>query len=225
MGGESYLKEMRPDGTIREIWDCRAWTEGHGVDPGDSNTCYTNTINWSPLTDSVLMSFPGYNTVVEIDRGTGELVSQWGDLPGSDWTFSPDSWSFVWNHFANISVNGTLFVSSHMPGHEDTEDPGEHRFMEFTIDRENRVLIENWMYGEGIDDWPMYKGEAFLMDNGNILGNYGTGGIIREITPEMETAWHVKWDADFSDDHFNRMVGHNLLVDDLYALCRGWEEN
>ena len=40
----------------------------------------------------------------------------------------------------------------------------------------------------------------------------------------METAWHVKWDADFEDDRFNKMVGHTILIDDLYALVRGWEE-
>ena len=68
----------------------------------------------------------------------------------------------------------------------------------------------------------MYKGEAQRLDNGNTLVNYGTGGVIREVTPGKETAWHVKWDADFSDDHFNKMVGHTILIDDLYTLCRGW---
>ena len=41
----------------------------------------------------------------------------------------------------------------------------------------------------------MYKGMAIRLPNGNTLANYGTGGVIREITPDKQTAFHVKFDA------------------------------
>jgi hypothetical protein len=97
--------------------------------------------------------------------------------------------------------------------------------MEFEIDRENEILKEEWIYREG-DEWAHYMGEVHRVPNGegNVLGNYGTGGVIKEITPSKQTAWYVKWDAPFADDRNNKMVGHCTLLDDLYAINRGPEE-
>lgn len=220
-GETARLMERRPSGEFREIWDCRAWAESAGVLKSTDHYCYSNTVNWNPADDTVLMSMPYLNTAVEIDRQTGRLVSQWGDAAGS-FDFSPSSWSFEFNHYPNITKDGTLLISTHAPGHEDKDVVGEHRFVEFDIDRDAERLVEKWVYGAGIDEWPKYKGEAHRLENGNTLVNYGTGGMIREVTPDKETVWHVKFDADFEDDHFNKMVGHTFFVEDLYALCRGW---
>ena len=132
------------------------------------------------------------------------------------------SWEFEFQHFPNITAEGTLLVSSHMPGYADTSDAvaGQHAFMEFEVDRENQTLIERWIYNDG-PEWAMYKGMAIRLPNGNTLGNYGTGGVIREITPDRQTVFHVKFDVEGGDDFFNKMVGHNELIDDLYALNGG----
>ncbi len=45
--------------------------------------------------------------------------------------------------------------------------------------------------------------------------------MIREITIDKRTAWHVKFDVPQGDDFYNKMVGHNELIDDLYALNGG----
>jgi hypothetical protein len=65
---------------------------------------------------------------------------------------------------------------------------------------------------------------AIRLENGNTLGNYGTGGVIREITPDKETVFHVKFDYESGNDVYNKMVGHNVLIDDLYALNAGGPE-
>ena len=62
---------------------------------------------------------------------------------------------------------------------------------------------------------------AIRLPNGNTLGNYGTGGAIREITPDKQTVFHVKFDVPTGSDYVNKMVGHNVLIDDLYALNGG----
>lgn len=208
------LKEMTPNGMVRTIWNCRQHF-------GMRFQCYSNTINWNPIDDTVLLSFPEENTVIEIDRKSGMVVGQYGDAMNS-YTFTPATWDFEFQHFANITKDGTLLVSSHMPGFETTEMPvaGQHAFMEFTIDRQNRRLVEKWVYREGME-WAMYKGMAIRLANGNTLANYGTGGVIREITPDKRTAFHVKFDVSSGNDFFNKMVGHNVLIDDLYALNGG----
>ena len=213
-GQNAELRERTRDGQTRGIWRC-------GDQFGQNFQCYSNTVNWNPIDDTVLMSFPYENTVVEIDRQSGEVVGQYGDAPGS-WQFSPATWEFEFQHFANISIDGTLLVSSHMPGFEDTEDPvaGQHAFMEFEVDRENQRLVEKWVYTDG-PEWAMYKGMAMRLAGGNTLANYGTGGVIREITPDKQTAFLVKFDSERGNDFFNKMVGHNVLLDDLYALNGG----
>ena len=190
---------------------------------GTGFQCYSNTINWSPADDTVIMSFPDENTVAQINRQTGALVATYGDRVGS-YTFSPTTWSFEFQHFPNITAAGTLIVSSHMPtpGDIDGTKPyaGGSAFMEFTIDRTNRRLVEKWIYNDG-PEWAMYKGMAIRLPNGNTLANYGTGGVIREITPDKRTAFHVKFDSPNGNDFFNKMVGNNVLINDLYALNGG----
>jgi hypothetical protein len=100
--------------------------------------------------------------------------------------------------------------------------PGEYRhaFVEFDIDRDARTLTERFRYTQG-PEWPSAKGMAIRLPNGNTLVNYGTGGVIREVTADGRTVFGVKFDVPGGDDFFNKMVGHNVLLDDLYALNGG----
>jgi hypothetical protein len=209
----NQLREMTRSGTVRTIWSC---PEHFGA----TFKCYTNTVNWNPLNDSVFMSFPEENTLVEIDRESGDVVGQYGKAKGS-WAFSP-TWNFEYPHFPNITSEGTLMVSSHMPGFTREEGPvaGQHAFIEFTIDRPNKTLIQKWLF-TGAPEFAHSRGMAIRLPNGNTLGNYGPNGVIREITPDKQTAFHVKFDVPTGDDFFNKLVGHNDLIDDLYELNGG----
>lgn len=213
------LREMMRDGTVRHIWSCSKHF-------GPNFFCYTNTINYSPERDSVLMSYPYMGTVVEIDHETGELVGQYGNRRGS-WAFAPpayeppSSWRFEFQHFPNFTESGHLMVSSHLPGcSTDRPVSFRHAFLEFELDSERERLIERWRYTDG-PEWPRAKGMAMRLANGNTLANYGTGGVIREITHDKRTVWHVKFDIEGGNDFYNKMVGHNELIDDLYALNGG----
>jgi hypothetical protein len=96
----------------------------------------------------------------------------------------PTAWRFGFQHFPNITPAGTLLLSSHMPGFEDTSHPvaNQHAFLEFEIDREQRPMIEKWRYTEG-PDGPTPRAWRFGWPTATRCGNYGTGGTIREITP------------------------------------------
>ncbi len=221
VGNSGELREMTRDGDVRTIWSC-----GNELDLEPN--CYSNTINWNPIEDSVFMSFPEPGAVVEIDRTSGEMIGYYGNQSGA-WDFAPPlenppaQWRFGFQHFPNISPTGTLIVSSHMPGYEAFNTPptaNQHAFIEFAIDRENQTLTEVWRYTEG-PEWPRSRGMAIRLESGNTLGNYGTGGVIREITPDKETVFHVKFDIPGGNDAYNKLVGHNVLIDDLYALNGG----
>jgi hypothetical protein len=221
VGNSGELHELTADGTDRTIWDC-------GTELDLSPNCYSNTINWNPIEDSVFMSFPEPGAVVEIDRESGEMIGYYGNQAGA-WAFAPplqmppSEWRFGFQHFPNITPTGTLIVSSHMPGYEgfnQTPTANQHAFIEFAIDRDAQTLTELWRYTEG-PEWPRSRGMALRLENGNTLANYGTGGVIREITPDKQTVFYVKFDIPSGDDAYNKLVGHNFLVNDLYALNGG----
>lgn len=209
------LREMTKAGQHRSIWSC---TQAFGA----SFKCYSNTVNWVPQTDTVLLSFPEQGTVAEVDRKAGTLVATYGSQSGS-YSFSPSPWSFQWQHWPNITPEGTLLISTHLPAYNRfaTAAPNHHAFEEFEIDRANKRLTRKWLYGDASTDgpeWAYSRGMAVRVSNGNILGNYGSGGVIREITPDKKTVFYVKFDVASGNDYYNKLVGNTFLIDDLYAL-------
>ncbi len=186
------LWEVAPGGQRREVWDC------------NYRNCYSNTVNWDPLSDSVLLSMPQHNTVVQIDRSSGTLLRTFGD--DGDYAFDPPNLGLDFNHWAHITADGTFMVSSHQP------NTNTHLFMEYTIDDSTQTLHSVWTYG-GTSDWAEERGMAMRLPGGNTLGNYGPTGVIVEITPDKNVAWRL----DFHD----KLLGNNILIDDLYAVNRG----
>jgi hypothetical protein len=92
------------------------------------------------------------------------------------------------------------------------------------IDRTNKRLVRTWIYGDSTSDgpeWTASRGMALRLSNGNTLVNYGTGGVIREVTTDKKTVFYVKFDLTSSNDYFNKLVGHNFFIDDLYSLNGG----
>jgi hypothetical protein len=218
------LKERaRGATTDRTIWSCSASMYASRF----RNNCYSNVVNWDPTTDTVFMSFPDPNTVLQINRkatsadGDAAVVAAFGDQ--GNYTFMPTSWSFEFQHFPNLSATGTLLVSSHLPMFPEGSagGPMQHAFIEFQVDATNRRLTELWSYSAGTE-WPISRGGVIKLANGNYLGQYGSGGAMREITPDKRTVFHVKFDAPNNpSDNTNKMLGHTMLVADLYALNGG----
>ena len=167
------------------------------------------------------MSFPEPNTVAQINRATGALVATYGDRAGS-YTFSPTTWSFEFQHFPNITAAGTLIVSTHLSAypHRSPAGPMHHAFVEFEIDRTNMRLVEKWS---------LHPGDRVDLGQGD-----GDPPAQRQHAGQLRDRWRHPRDharqadrlprevrrAD-RDDYFNKMVGHNVLINDLYALNGG----
>ncbi|MDP7115230.1 MAG: aryl-sulfate sulfotransferase [Myxococcota bacterium] len=202
---ETWLEELHPDGTRRRIWLCNEWSAPYGLNHWG---CDPNETIWVRDTDTVLWSMWSSDAVVELDRVTGELVHQWGQQPDS-WGFDPADAGFDMQHYPHYTDAGTLLVSTHIPG-----EP-LHRIREYEVDHANETLREVWSYGEGIDRFPRYAGEAFQLDNGNVLVNYGTDADLREITYDGgQVVWQINWEADY-------LIGHVSPIRDLDAIGRG----
>lgn len=210
------LFELTKQGTTRSIWSCAKHF-------GPSFACYSNAVNWVAADDSVLLSFPTPCVVVQVSRKNGTLLGVYGNVGGS-YAFSPSPWRLEFPHSPTITPDGTLLVSAHLPGYPDgtAAGPNHHAFEEFSIDRAARTLTQKWIYSDG-PEWAAAKGFAIRLANGNTLVNYGTGGVIREVTPDKKTVFQVKFAAQepSASPYFGRMVGNTVYVDDLYALNGG----
>ncbi len=204
----SFLLEVSPDGQdIREVWE---W-----AGCGSRNECYSNTVNWDPASDSVVMSFPYSELVLQIDRQSGNVLRRFGN--GGDYTFIGDgNLGLEFNHWAHINEDGNFFVSTHMPGSENgPTSQREHLFIEFAIDDTAQTLTEVWSHRSGPDEYPDHRGMgARVASGGNVLANYGPLGVVIEVTPADQTVWRVEFEEGL-------MVSNNILFDDLYALNRG----
>jgi len=185
------------------IWDCAALHESRGTPA----TCQSNGLYWNPLEDTFLFSFYTTNTVVEIDHQTGETMRVWGDL-AREWTFVPPESAFKWQHGINYTETGSLLLSTR---HDPDDGDPETVAREYTVDADSKVLREIWSFGEGEGIHAETAGEAHRLPGGNTLHNYGSAGLIREVTPGGEIVWEVDWGSD-------RLLGQTVFIDDLHAL-------
>ncbi len=198
------LMEIAPDGTTREIWDCQDFLEQAGL---EGRGCHSNYVHHNPVTDTIIISCITHETVLEVDRGTGELLRWFGKIK-SDWSFDPPEAQFYWQHGVHVLDDGTLLVSS-----KDEDDGHETLVRQYRMDAEKRQLRQVWSFGEGEGVYAECGGGAHRFDGGNTLHHYGYTPRIREVTSEGEVVWDVQWEgADIR-------MGYILPLEDLYAFA------
>ena len=202
------LVERQPDGSERVIWECAGWMRSLGH---SSAYCAPNSVVYIPATDTVLWSMYNADTVVELERQSGEIVRYFGQLPGG-WAFDPPDTVVDYQHYPSYTPDGTLIVSTHVLGQSQ-----QQRAREYLLDDATQTLTDIWHYGEEVPFYANYGGEAFRLDNGNTLICYGTDGAMREVTADKKTAWSVEWPVNPN----SHLTGHNSFIRDLYALNRG----
>ncbi len=206
---QSYLTRIAPDGSAERIWDCKAWMS-HIQNVGYWD-CKPNSILWYPDTDTALWSMFETSTVVEIDMSSGEVVRQFGQLPGS-WGFDPPDAGMALQHFPNYTEDGTLILSTHVP--QAGGRAREQWVREYRLDEAEETLTQIWSYQNDRGYYAEYAGEAKRLSSGNTLMGLGTDGAILEVTPDGDVVWGVEWP--------NKLLGQATLIDDLYALNDGW---
>ncbi len=195
------LQERASDGTERTLWSC---SDFHG-EIGVAERCQSNALFWDEAADTFLYSFYTTDSVLEVAHATGEVVRVLGHLPGA-YTFDPEASAFWWQHGVTRTPSGTLLLSTHA-----SEGDDEAVAREYAVDDEARVLRQVWSFGEGLGTQARTNGEALRLPGGNTLHNYGSGGVLKEVTPEGRVVWQVTFDS-------NRLLGHTTWLGDLYAL-------
>jgi len=224
-GRSETIESVDRSGVQTHIWDCESLhgirptgggSNGDGVVTPDNNKndkenndtpsyCGSNALWWHAESDHFLFSFWSTETIVEVDRPTGELVRSFGHYEGS-WDFSPPGTAFWWQHGATFTDAGTLLVSS-----KNASGGDETIVREYTLDADKRRLVSIWSFGQGRGIYGAFMGEAHRLPSGNTLHTYGSGGHMAEATADGEVAW----EADWGHDQHN---GRTTVWSDLYAL-------
>jgi hypothetical protein len=200
-GGDVGIRTVAPDGTIADVWSCTAWA------PPETawGACGTNTVNYDEARGTYLWSLYDLDTIVEVDPTSGQAVAAWGSA-GTD-PLLPEGTGLQMAHYPNWTADGTLLVHTQAVGDERVEWARE-----FTWDQATGALQQLWSYNT-VDHYADCSGEAVRVDGSNTLLNYGCEGTILEITPQGEVVWEVA---------ANELIGHQTLIEDLYAVNRGW---
>jgi len=201
-GIEDQLKQVTVDGDEEVLFSCAAYLASIGSD----EYCLHNGLYYDELRDTFLFSLYSIDSVLEVDRSTGEVVHAFGHVPGA-WGFDPADSAFWTQHGPTYTDLGTLLVSTHR-----SDDDEEGVVREYTLDEDEALLQEIWSFGQDEGIHMESAGEAHRLPGGNTLHNMGSGARVREITPEGDVVWDVAWESP-------RLLGRTLMVDDLYAFA------
>lgn len=203
--GTEALVELAPgEDEATVVWTCADDYPG-----SPAAYCSSNGLFYEASTDSYLYSFWDESVVVEVDRASGENLWWAGGIPGG-YQFVPPTSRFDFQHGVSYTDDGTLLLHSGqgMGG-------GGHGVSarEYEVDHDAETLTEVWRHesdGGGLG-MGVLNGDVWRLAGGNTLHTLGSGGLVKEITPDGEEVWVL----DFQSE---RLLGSSALIEDLYDL-------
>ncbi len=201
-GFTETVEKLTPAGDRESLWSCTDFHDQLGI----MGYCQSNTLSWNEVDDTYLFSLYSDETIVEFDPATGDTLRYFGHLPGA-WDFDPPESAFHWQHGGHFTEEGTLLTSSHV-----SRDSDECVVREYTLDESSDTLDEVWSYGVGNGVMAEVMGEVHRLPGGNTLHNYGSGGRLREVTPDGEVVWEVLWAGQLE-------LGRTTALQELYSMA------
>ena len=158
-------------------WDVAFYPQGH-------DWTHANATNFFPDKNAFLFSFANTNTFMEwsYDTGPGEVFT-W-----SDWHAAKGTKPFTYQHDPRWTTGDNISMTS-------TPNDGITRGVVYHMDYATNTYSEVWSHGVGSGYEPVYAfalGENHELANGNRLINFGSGAVIREVTPDDEVVWELR---------------------------------
>jgi hypothetical protein len=128
------------------------------------------------------MSMAHAQAIAEIDGATGQMLRLFG---AGGYSVSSGSRPLYMQHDVHWTPRGTLIMSNSDP---DTRVTGA---VEYAIDDDSRELVQVREIGFDAGLQAFALGQVIELQNGNVLMNWGGGGVLQEITPEGDVVWEV----------------------------------
>ncbi len=182
-GGEPY--------TFWSVWDDSfehdpAWHDrwDSGFYPQGGDWTHANSLHYYDETDTFLVSFRNLDMIAEIDATTGDVLREFGGESG--YQLTEGSRSFNYQHDVSWTADGNLLMIT------TDDDIKETTAVEYAVDDDARSLDEIWSHGDGEGIYVLVQGTARDLSNGNRLINFGSSGIVREVTIDNEVVWEME---------------------------------
>jgi hypothetical protein len=197
------LVEVRDAGVVElfNVWDVleprehrHFWSSFY---PQGADWTHLNSIDYLSETDQYIVSLPYLKTVLEIDANTGDLTEE----------FSPQTYTFEAHPFYEAHDVRMLDASTMTALNQ---NPDGAVAVEYAIDRVSKTLQIDWMLKTDIN--VKYLGQFFRLENGNRIINYGSAGIIQEVTEGGEVVWEVYSPLGY-------WFGNGQMLDSLYVAA------
>jgi hypothetical protein len=166
--------------------------------------CESNGLFYEPSTNRYLYSFYTNNSLVEVDRSSGE--SAW-------WAGAVAAATRSSRELAvRLATRCLVHVGGHAPALDqvsgERDQPHDLRARIRGPSRERHA-------GPGLacdsEAYASTNGDAWRLPNGNTLHIIGAAGQIKEYTHDCSVVWHL----DFGNDY---LLGRGEFVEDLYSL-------
>ena len=177
LGVADSIVELRPDGEVVQVWT--AWTHAEEwpeyVAEGDA-WGHANALDYEPTADHYHLSLSAMNSIMTIDRATGDLVTVTGGQY-SDYTFSEGD-PFLSQHQFHFFDDRLLVFDNQYP--EEFASYVE----EYVLDPQNGTMDLVWSYSTDPAIYCPVLGDVLRLPNGNTLVTWSPGGLTEEVTPE-----------------------------------------
>jgi hypothetical protein len=203
-----------PDGgpptTFWSTWDWRTpvrhdrWNSGFYPQGGDWT--HANSLHYYDASDTYLVSIRNFDVVLELDASTGEVLREFGGSDG--YTLTEGSREFNYQHDVSWTAEGHLLMIT-------TDDEArETSAVEYAVDDGAQTMDEVWSHGDGEGLYVLVQGTARDLSNGNRMVNFGSSGVVREVTLEGEVVWELSVRAGAA-------FGNTVPFSDLWEPGRG----
>ncbi|MEC7241796.1 MAG: aryl-sulfate sulfotransferase [Myxococcota bacterium] len=144
---------------------------------------HANYLSYNEERNSLTISFANAEAVIEVDATTGEHLRS----IGQDGTHSVEEGLLGRPHAGYWTDSGTLMVFTTPLWGAGKSSIG----VELAFDDEAKTAEVVWEYGYELGYNTIVMGESTRMPNGNVLMNFGSTGIVEEVTPEGQPVWRV----------------------------------
>ncbi len=177
----------------RVVWNWHLF-DHHEPESDRSDYSHANTIEPDPRDDSLYLSCRNMNSILKIDKKTGEILWRLGENGG--FAIRPED-RFYHQHAPELQPNGNLLLFDNGTGRPEADGGQYSRAIELELDEQNMRACCVWTWRPDSDLYCPIWGDADRLPNGNTLIVFGTrteGETTRylEVTHEGELVWDVE---------------------------------
>ena len=216
-GNDDILYLSVGDEPPERLWSCLDWifAEGLGIEANPAwEECACNALSWNEDRGTVLVSIPGHEIVLELEIDTGEVL--WFADPNRDlgYLVTPENAKWHWQHEPVLLPDGNLLLSCGVYDGAPGWTFDHTAAFEYSIDEQAQTLTLDWAYVSE-ESWAFaYRGGAERLPGGNTLHFYGDVGGARELTPDGDVVWQLRFHRPGGD----AWIGRCRFIEDLYPF-------